>query len=263
MSRSDVNFPDSVLVYANTCVPHPDTDQAARLREEIRGAVEKQRASLADPSAYAWLPFPSLKHSIPSRFARQGRSFYFVGRPQVEDVLKQIKERLDAHHHLQWLGTIGYGKSHLLAATACCLLAEGWQVVYVPDCVDLLDNAVAYHVLQDALLVAFAGNSPHIAAIQQCSTIDELVQWCVDLLPAAKDSRLVFLLDQAHAIVGDKRPRWLAELLYNRCAVKAVSLRDPGILGTLSKQRNETDVMFFGGLSEVWWCWGFGAQNWF
>jgi len=176
-----------------------------------------------------------------------------VGRPQLEDVLKQVKDRRDAHHHLQWLGTIGYGKSHLLAATACCLLAEGWDVVYIPDCTDLLDNAVAYHVLQDALLVAFAGNSSHMMAIQQCVTIDALVQWCVHTLPVAKDSRLVFLLDQAHAIAGVKRPSWLAELLYNRCAVKAVSLRDPGILGTLSKQRNETDVMFFGGLSEVWW----------
>ena len=113
---------------------------------------------------------------------------------------------------------------------------------------------MAYRVLRDALLLAFAGEGTRVAAIGQCSTLDALVQWCVNSLPVSKDSKLVFLLDQAHAIVGDKRPKWVAELLYNRCAVKVVSLRDPGILGTLSKQRSETDVMFFGGLSEVWWC---------
>ena len=236
-------------------VTHTDAGLAAQLREEIRGAVDRQRASLTDPSGNAWLPFPSLSHSIPSRFSREGRSFYFVGRPQLKDVLEQIKDRQDAQHHLQWLGTIGYGKSHLLAAAACCLLAEGWEVVYIPDCSDLLDEAVAYHVLRDALLMAFAGIGTHITAIEKCATIDALVQWCVGSLPVAKDSKLVFLLDQAHAMVGaGQRPKWVAELLYNRCAVKAVSLRDPGILGTLSKQRNETDVMFFGGLSEVWQC---------
>ena len=232
-----------------------DAGPSARLREQIRGTVEQQRASLADPSANAWLPFPSVSRSVPSRFTEEDGLFYFVGRPQFEDVLDQIKhKRRHAHHHLQWLGTIGYGKSHLLAAAACCLLAEGWNVVYIPDCADLLDKAVAYRVLRDALLLAFAGEDTRVAAIGQCSTLDALVQWCVNSLPVSKDSKLVFLLDQAHAIVGEKRPSWLAELLDNRCAVKAVSLRDPGILATLSKQRSETDVMFFGGLSEVWWC---------
>ena len=235
-------------------VTRTDAGPATHLREQIRGAVEQQRANLADPAGNAWLPFPSVNRGIPSRFSRQERSFFFVGRPQLEDVLSQIKDRQDAHHHLQWLGTIGYGKSHLLAAAACCLLAEGWNVVYIPDCADLLDTTVAYHVLQDALLLAFTGEDTHIAAIEQCSTLDALVQWCANALPVSKESQLVFLLDQAHAIVGDKRPSWLAGLLDNRCAVKAVSLRDPGILGTLSKQRSETDVMFFGGLSEVWWC---------
>ena len=236
-------------------VTRTDAGPATHLRKQIRGAVEQHRANLADPAGNAWLPFPSVNRSIPSRFTENDGLFYFVGRPQFEDVLIQIKhKRRHAHHHLQWLGAIGYGKSHLLAAAACCLLAEGWNVVYIPDCADLVDTTVAYHVLQDALLLAFTGADTYIAAIEQCSTLDALVQWCANALPVSKECQLVFLLDQAHAIVGDKRPSWLAGLLDNRCAVKAVSLRDRGILGTLSKQRSETDVMFFGGLSEVWRC---------
>lgn len=100
-------------------------------------------------------------------------------------------------------------------------------------------------------MVAFAGNVAHVAAIQQCRTIDLLVQWCVDALPAAKDGMLVFLLDQANAIAGEKQPKWVAILLHNRCAVKAVSLCDPAVVRTLSKQQSETDVEFFGGLSDV------------
>ena len=51
----------------------------------------------------------------------------------------QAKQRTAVQHkkiHLH--GTIGAGKPHLLAVLVCLLAKEGFRVVYIPDCYELL-----------------------------------------------------------------------------------------------------------------------------
>lgn len=41
-------------------------------------------------------------------------------------------------------GTVGYGKSHMLAALVLLLIMEGEGVVYLPDCRAMLGSLVPY-----------------------------------------------------------------------------------------------------------------------
>jgi len=41
-------------------------------------------------------------------------------------------------------GTVGAGKSHLLAALTCLLMRQGMLVVFIPDCNDLLADPARY-----------------------------------------------------------------------------------------------------------------------
>lgn len=229
---------------------HP-TEEPTGLRNQIRSVVEQQRANLTNPSACTWLPYPSLGASLPDMFARgQDRTFNFVGRPQLANLLGQITAT-GKHLHQRWVGTIGYGKSHLLAAAACCLLADGWHVVYISDSAELggRNNEGAFDVLQEAMLVAFAGNESDMVAIANCGSISELQAWCKSLKPVQSD-RLIFLLDEAHAIMGEAEPSWVSSLLYHRRVVRVVSLRDTPDVQPLIVSHTETVATFFGGLSE-------------
>jgi hypothetical protein len=70
-------------------------------------------------------------------------------------VLKEVRE--SSTRTTAWLyGTHGYGKSYLLAALVCYLVAQDERVVYIPDCRALLKDPVKY--VRAVMLFAWADN---------------------------------------------------------------------------------------------------------
>ena len=96
-------------------------------------------AVLSDPDSSISLPFPFLG-AVPHRFQLDYRHhFKFTGRSifsTVYDMAKQMNTKQQKRLHIH--GTLGAGKSYLLAALGSLLWKEGVRVVYVPDCYELL-----------------------------------------------------------------------------------------------------------------------------
>ena len=101
-------------------------------------------------------------------------------------------------------GTLGAGKSHLLAALACLLRREGKLVVYVPDCSELLADPTEY--FRTALELAYDRNVPlrsHLKSLRR-EEVDALValerlKYFCRLVATPSDPAL-FIVDQANAL---------------------------------------------------------------
>jgi hypothetical protein len=93
-------------------------------------------------------------------------------------------------------GTMGYGKSHILAALACLLRRRGRRIVYMPDCRWMLSDAVLY--IKSALLCAFSDplSSTERDTIRDLSSYDEILDFCDGL----QENRLCFIVDQINAL---------------------------------------------------------------
>jgi len=101
-------------------------------------------------------------------------------------------------------GTLGAGKSHLLAALACLLMREGRIVVYVPDCSELLADPKEY--FRTALEFAYDSREHARSQLKglRREEVDELValerlkHFC--RLAATPSKQALFIVDQANAL---------------------------------------------------------------
>src|SRR5215813_2130876 len=91
------------------------------------------------------------------------------------------------------VGTIGYGKSHILAAMACYWLKKGEPVVYVPDCQELLEDPINY--LKPAFYLTFHNNQQAQREIAQCNTLEEIKDFC-----NRSPMQFYFIMDQWNAL---------------------------------------------------------------
>ncbi|KAF8430466.1 hypothetical protein BGX38DRAFT_397572 [Terfezia claveryi] len=118
--------------------------------------------------------------------------FNFYGRQQfreIYDAANSLRYRGTSMYYPH--GTLGYGKSHILAALTCLLMKEGHRVVYIPDCRALLHDLFGY--LQFALVLAYYRVSDIEARkyLEQCQTIEHLTTFCVQ---TSSDHRLPFMV---------------------------------------------------------------------
>ena len=157
-------------------------------------------------------------------------------------------------------GTLGFGKSHMLAALAIILLQEGRKVVYLPDCRQFARYPTEY--LKDALVLTYAGDLEAQSELVQCATGQALVRWCINRA-ATMGEELYFLIDEVDALdadpgsldlvsMGERQQcaRLIADL--ERCHYLIYSSSSGYKHG--SCERNGSSVLrksFFGGLSEV------------
>jgi ABC-type phosphate/phosphonate transport system ATPase subunit len=99
--------------------------------------------------------------------------FRYMGRSKFEEIIRSMKAGpfVNTHERIYLYGSSGFGKSHMLAALAFKLICDEKQVVYIPDCGNLvwdLENA-----LREALSFAFY-NSPLAQDIQSARTVEDL-----------------------------------------------------------------------------------------
>ena len=175
---------------------------AAQLFAAIMKADVNTNA-LSEPKQVQRLLFPSLDPAPSERFAiEKDGTFAFMGRSHFSVLSKNVHE-LDPRGFggkapkMLFYGTIGFGKSHSLAALALVLMQEGKRVVFLPTCKDLLDDRVKY--FRKALLLTF-GDAPELMQeLMDATTQQELVRFC------DQQTELYFVVDQWNALDANKQ----------------------------------------------------------
>ncbi|MCO5572260.1 hypothetical protein L7F22_026013 [Adiantum nelumboides] len=261
------------------------------LLERIVSCTPVQAQGLADPQVCTSLPFPSF--IVPERFSVEGpdRRFTYMGRTGyaefVEKVLrlsprfisydlKELPVGPEKRSHFQianlW-GTMGSGKSFMLAALACDLLTrfsftrrigdiqQRQRVCYIPDCQLLLQSPnVKILTVQDALGLAYADDDEVLPRVASISDDASAIAFFED---EAKNGVLIYLLvDQVNAFENSQKDSqeqqrikcYLLSFLHSLGAmhviVKSASANNNNAQEWYRKQLNQ-DVMFHhGGLDD-------------
>ena len=206
------------------------------------------------------LPFPFLGEA-PTRFKLdQDSRFSFYGREKFREVYLAVKSMGYQQTRMYFFhGTLGAGKSHLLAAPTCLLIREGAKVVYLPDCRALLRNSLEY--LRTALRLTFDEDEDASEALDDAKTIEELEEFCTD---AASEFRLLFIIDQANALDPEDEAADRLSLIAKRGARTLIDKITSGHLKFASsggnyqhtwhdmyRETGEKRLRLYGGLTDV------------
>ncbi|KAF7363731.1 Glycoside hydrolase [Mycena sanguinolenta] len=153
------------------------SDNLQAYLNSLRG-VSADLEAFANPSKCTSLPFPSLlKSSIQSLHAPTGQYRYkHMGRSIFSSIMSEI-QRLDRQipTPVALVGTFGCGKTHLLAALASFLFAQGKRVVFLPESWLVADDTMFW--LKLAFALAFADRPQTMERILQFQTVDELIEF--------------------------------------------------------------------------------------
>jgi hypothetical protein len=223
----------------------------------------------ADPNQRGYLPFLFLSPRLPTdRFTfagdRLAQSFEYIGREAFKTVwnkvvqiqLPSVANRLYIH------GTIGYGKSHILAALACFLARRKKMVVYLPDCREMLKEPFTY--IQRALLCAVGVFDPSNLSLRveiaRCSSVGDVVK----LARNRTHPRWFFIIDQLNAfdregdnedeIDNDSKSALFAQLMEitsNHYQITSASANKKTAKHMEQKQTGDLKMSLQGGMSEV------------
>jgi hypothetical protein len=174
--------------------------------------------NLSAPATVSRLVFPSISAGLPStRFGLESGEFLFMGRESFKMVLGWITSRSRDVVRLAIYGTIGYGKSHIVAAAVCLLLKQraenppspaatpetdfhARRVVFIPDCHQLILDPMT--VLIDALCVAFADDDALCYEVSALFSCEDVVRFCQN----CPRFSLLFILDQSNAFQSERYP---------------------------------------------------------
>ena len=175
-------------------------DRASDLLKRIKSQTPEDPLDLATPAErLIALPFPSLLPTLPrGRFGFDSKGNWgYMAREKFKELLQAVDELLESTGvDLLFYGTIGYGKSHLLAALVCYLFSTGSQVIYIPDCQQCLRNPVEY--VRTAMLLAWVGNYALQMEIMDLETRLDILGFLDDR--AAEGRQVVFVIDQMNAL---------------------------------------------------------------
>ena len=130
----------------------------------------------SNPENCYCIPFPFSFSEPPERFSVQDGKFEYMGREAFRGVHNTVSSLKTGGGgtRLYIQGTMGYGKSHILAALACLLYRQGKLVVFIPDVRALLLAPLPY--ITTALLCTFAGPSfkEERKQIRACKSMDDI-----------------------------------------------------------------------------------------
>jgi hypothetical protein len=156
---------------------------------------------LSNPAIQTNLPFPFVGPRPPQRFNCVGDDYYwnYMGREKFTELLKAVKvlETTKIWQGYLFHGTIGYGKSHLLAALACHQITTGKRVVYIPDCWACAWVPVAY--VRAAMLLTWGGPDDNVIreSIMALNTMDAISNFF------GRQRNILFLVDQLNSLEKD------------------------------------------------------------
>jgi len=124
-------------------------------------------------------------------------AFRFMGRKifgEVYQTVSNMSRRAGTIYSLQ--GTLGSGKSHILAALVCLLVKESKRVVYIPDARVLATDIVKY--TKEALKFAYADDQALFKQIQGLSSKPDIFEFAEERTSRCESWYLI--CDQMNAL---------------------------------------------------------------
>ena len=195
------------------------------------------------------------------RFEFTDETFSYIGREIFTEVVAGVTKMLEKHWNALFLyGTLGYGKSHVLAALACYLIRRGEEVVYLPDCRAMLQNFVEY--TKAALLLTFANSvelQEKVVELRDEQDIEDFLK------EHDHSKRLFIIVDQMNALEEDMEENrdqihnetkrhvsiWLNKISFGRRFIKSASANYTTFRHMQQKQTNDIKIEAQGGFSTV------------
>lgn len=243
----------------------PAIAQYQELLSRIKKEAPTDPTEYSNPGKIMTIPFPYLGPIVPTeRFSlTTDKSFHYMGREKFAEALTMINsfEIPNGDKVLYIYGSIGYGKSHILAAMACLLIQQGKRVVYLPDCRAMLADFLSY--LQAGLLLAFGDSKHYQRRIQGFKRRTDIIDFCKHI--SMRNIRLYFIVDQLNALDEEhsnddinanlKKNSTidsLGKIVYNHFVIKSASANHKSAIHMMEKQTNELKISLFGGLTKVW-----------
>jgi hypothetical protein len=225
------------------------------LYDKIRKLSSIEKDDYADPSKLHTLPFPSIRWAQPDRFKIMNDNlFLYSGREIFLQIINLIESCLAApsqNHKINIYGTMGYGKSHILAALACHLMSRDTpvHVVYIPDCKILAQNFVSCTRL--AFLSACAHKSTKDRLWPQILRMYSMR----DVIQFAHSTTLhfVYIVDQFDAVENDVTASNILEMTgstFGSTVVRSASANSSSYK-KIKNSRRERKVLVFGGMTPV------------
>jgi predicted ATPase len=133
---------------------------------------------LSDPSELSTLPFPFCSGLIAGeRFnINDNYEFQYMGRTRFKELWGKVQDLSKPRFSRFYLyGTIGWGKSYMLAALVCFMVRRGKRVVYLPNCQQMLEHPVEY--IKSALMFTFARDEAIQKQVSELKTADDLTDF--------------------------------------------------------------------------------------
>ena len=221
----------------------------------------------SDPQNIDLFPFPFVYSRLPvDRFdltAPPESSFAYMGRKSFSEVWSMVNALKSKvwHTRLYIAGTMGYGKSHLLAVLVGLLSRSGKRTIYLPDCRELLVNDMRY--MQSALLCAFAdpSSSDERNKIRALQSLDDVNYFCGEHAP------VYFIIDQMNALdcegdnmnTADNRRKaaaqgYLGRLTAGHYQITSRPANHRTAMHMIKDQTGDIKLALMGGMSEVSKC---------
>jgi NACHT domain len=233
----------------------------------------------SNPAFDIKLPFPFVGSIVPKRFKPDSEddcNWFYMGRERFVELLVGLRLtqwRIDRTAF--WVyGTKGYGKSHLLAALVCYLVADQERaqkeraqkepakkekkerVVYIPDCRECVKDQVAY--IQAAMLSAWADDDSAQQTIMTLESMEGIYKFFQNT-----EDDVIFIIDQINGCQkkpgdDDKTAQnkaelldWLTRFRANHTAILSASANYKSYLVTVGTETTEETMRVYGGLTAV------------
>lgn len=195
------------------------------------------------------------------RFSLHDNQFLYMGREKFAELWKLVEQLKESgYSKLSVYGTVGYGKSYMLAALVCLLMSHGDSVVYLPDCRALLLDPVEY--VKTAMVLTFAARED----IQREITEIESEEGIKQFFNRHRRPRVIFVVDQAHELMpncsgvtaGDRfsegekytAGRWLDRYTFRHLRIDGLSANYRTYM-QMQKETNQLKLYLYGGFSPV------------
>jgi hypothetical protein len=239
---------------------HPELAENRELFQLIKEMSPLEAETYADPTELLKLPFPFRGVLPRDRFAISKQTFDYMGRERFTELWANVVKLLEGEWDKIYLyGTLGYGKSHMLAALACLLTKRGERVVYLPDCRAMLGDFLQY--IKVALSLTFADSVEEHEQIVQLRTEEEIVEF----LGRYRPKKFFFIIDQVNAlepnpIMGqdtitngtkDHVTRWLDRFCFWHRRIQSASANYGTFKHMKLKQTGDIKMAVHGGYSAV------------
>ena len=122
--------------------------------------------------------------------------FLFYGRQPFSDVYNRVNALDFNRSRMLYIhGSLGVGKSYILAALACLLKTQKRRVVYMPDTRAML--RFPFRHMHSALLLAYADDTSSTEELRSATSLSDLVEFAEQ---SAATERAYYIIDQLNAL---------------------------------------------------------------